>query len=354
MGQSADQRAFATNKLVAAVEMLEKEGISAEQALNGTTISPAVLRDVDTRMSVRQLLTGYTNAAALSCNPDFALELGNKVQVTSYGIYGFAMLSCPTHQATIDFALRYHGLTCASAHLGFRFDDIGRGAWTIRPTDEALGDPRLCRFVIELNATTIVALARDIVASDYNPLCVKFAFRRPDASMNYEAIFHCEVLFEQDANEIVIPDGWLERPTRRADCITFSTVGSLCDQMLSDERSRAGVAGDLRRILVASVGRFQKIEDIARKLGMSPRTLRRRLVAEGVSYAGVLNETRAAVAKTYLRDSLLTIEDIADRVGYSDSSNFRHAFYNWMGMTPSQYRRAYRSGGSALDDGQAA
>lgn len=348
MGLSADQRAFATNKLVATVEMLEKEGISAAQALGGIPIPLATLHDTATRMSVRHLLTGYKNAATLSRDPDFALKLGNNVQITSYGIYGFAMLSCPTHHATIDFALRYHELTCASANLGFR-NDAGEAAWTIRPVDEALGDPRLCRFIIELNATTIVALARDIVAPDYNPLWVKFSFPRPSTPMSYESIFRCEVLFDQEVNEIGIPPGWLEQPTQRADRVTFNTVGPLCEQMLSEERARAGLAGDLRRILVTNIGRFPKIEEIARRLGMSPRTLRRRLVAEGVSYASLLNETRAAIAKTYLRDSLLTIEDIADRVGYSDASNFRQAFHNWMGMSPSHYRRTYRSGGSNPD-----
>ena len=111
MGLSAEQRAFATNKLVATVEMLEKEGISAAQALGGIPIPLAALHDTATRMSVRHLLTGYKNAATLSRDPDFALKLGNNVQITSYGIYGFAMLSCPTHHATIDFALRYHELT---------------------------------------------------------------------------------------------------------------------------------------------------------------------------------------------------------------------------------------------------
>ena len=213
MAYSADQRIFATNKLVAVVEMLEKEGISVDDALRGVAITPAALQDAQTRMSVRQLLTGYRNAAALSRDPDFALRLGNSVQVTSYGIYGFAMLSCPTHHATIDFALRYHGLSCASAALGFRREESGDGTWTIRPADEALGDARLSRFVVEVNAATIVALARDIVAPDYNPLRVRFAFPRPAAPMSYEAIFRCDVLFDQGVNEMDVPADWLQGRT---------------------------------------------------------------------------------------------------------------------------------------------
>ncbi|MEW6642154.1 MAG: AraC family transcriptional regulator [Pseudomonadota bacterium] len=349
MDYAADRKIFATNKLVAMVELLEQDGVSADQALRGVGISPAALQDPQTRMSVRQLLTAYRNAAALARDPDFALKLGNAVRVTSYGIYGFAMLSCATHYDTIDFALRYHGLSCASAHLGFRREETGQGVWTVKPADEALGDARLCRFVVELNAATIIALARDIVAPDYDPLWVRLAFRRPETPMSYEDIFRCEVRFEQGVNEVAVPADWLDRPTQRADRVTFNTVGPLCDQMLSEERSRLGVAGDLRRIFVASTGRFPKIEEAAHRLGMSQRTLRRRLVAEGVSYAGLLNETRAAMAKTYLRDTLLAVEDIADRVGYRDPSNFRQAFLQWTAMTPSQYRRAHRQGQHAFE-----
>lgn len=345
MGYNPERRAFPSSKLVSVVELLEQEDVPAERALRGIGLSRAALLDPSTRISARQLLGAYRNAMTLSRQPDFALKLGFGVQVTFYGIYGFAMLSCPTHRDAIEFAVRYHGLSCATAVLGFQSPAAGPHVWTVKPLATAQDDPRLCRFVTEVNAATIVSLARDIVAPSYKPALVRFAFPRPAAAIDYRGLFGCDVLFDQPVNEVTVPADWLERPTRRADRVTFGVVGQMCDRLLRDEGvSRDGVAGDLQRMMIDSGGRFPTIEEAALRLGVSPRTLRRKLAAANASYGQMLSEARAALAKTYLQDSMLTVEDIAERVGYSDASNFRHAFIRWVGMTPTQYRRATRSG----------
>lgn len=345
MGNNPERRAFPSSKLVSLVERLEQEEVPAERALRGIGLTRAALMDPATRISPGQLLSAYRNAIGLTRHADFALRLGFGVQVTFYGIYGFAMLSCPTHRDTIEFAVRYHGLSCATAALGFQSAPAGPHLWTVRPVAAAQGDPRLCRFVTEVNAATIVALARDIVDPGYRPAYVRFVFPRPAGGIDYHALFGCDVLFDQPANEIAVPAEWLERPTRRADRATFGVVGEMCDRLLRDERaSRDGVVGDLQRMMVDSGGRFPSIEEAAQRLAMSPRTLRRKLAAADASYAQMLGEARAALARTYLKDSMLTVEDIAERVGYSDASNFRHAFVRWTGMTPTRYRRAARAG----------
>jgi hypothetical protein len=156
MGYNPARRSFPTSKLAAVVERLAEEGVSAERALMGVGLAKEALADPQTRISVQQLLVAYENALALSERPDFALQLGRGVRVTFYGIYGFAMLSCPTHRAVIDFAVRYHGLSCATSALGFRATaPDGAGSWTIKPISEAARASRLWRFVVEVNAATI-------------------------------------------------------------------------------------------------------------------------------------------------------------------------------------------------------
>lgn len=72
---------------------------------------------------------------------------------------------------------------------------------------------------------------------------------------------------------------------------------------------------------------------------MEPRTLRRRLEAQGTSYREILAGVRQGLAIEYLRKTRMTTEDIASRLGYSDAANFRHAFLRWTGKTPHEYRR---------------
>jgi AraC-like DNA-binding protein len=176
--------------------------------------------------------------------------------------------------------------------------------------------------------------------SDYRPQQVRFSFSRP-ASIDYEAVFGCPVHFDQGADEVAVSAEWLARPTRRSDPVTFENVAHMCDRLLRrPESSQDGVAGDLRRMMLGANGRLPTIEEAAGRIGMSARTLRRRLVAEGSSYAGVVSEVRATLAKAYLRDTPLPIGEVAELVGYGDVSNFRNAFLKWTGATPTQYRRA--------------
>ena len=78
---------------------------------------------------------------------------------------------------------------------------------------------------------------------------------------------------------------------------------------------------------------------MAQTLALEPRTLRRKLEAQGTSYREILAEVRRTLAIEYLRKTRMTTEEIASRLGYSDSANFRHAFVRWTGKAPHEYRR---------------
>ena len=86
------------------------------------------------------------------------------------------------------------------------------------------------------------------------------------------------------------------------------------------------------------------LQAITQQMGVSERTLRRRLKAMGTSYNEILRELRASAAKQLLLDQLATVDRIAAQLGYSESANFRHAFKKWTGLSPQSYRSAARAG----------
>ena len=81
-----------------------------------------------------------------------------------------------------------------------------------------------------------------------------------------------------------------------------------------------------------------RADEIARQLGMSPRTLARRLASEGLTFAGILSELRGDLAKRYLQEEDLPISEIAWLLGYQEVSAFTHAFKRWTGKTPREAR----------------
>jgi AraC-like DNA-binding protein len=85
------------------------------------------------------------------------------------------------------------------------------------------------------------------------------------------------------------------------------------------------------------------LEDVARNLNMSARTLRRKLREENTSFRQLVDELRRDFALRYLRDTDLTVEDIAETLGFSDAANFRHAFRRWTNASPHEFRNASRA-----------
>jgi AraC-like DNA-binding protein len=341
LGSAANNKDYPIQKLAAVVAALAEEGISAESALNGTGIEPGELRSPTSKMSLAQLLTAYRNAIELSRDPLFALRLGQKTRATAYGMYGYAMLSSPDHRRGCEFLQKYHQLSAPTVELVFcEADDVG--IWTMTPLAVRPADSRLYRFIIEAMFATSAALARDLMDPSYKPKELRFVFPYSPRLSAYEDFFGCPVLFEQDQNELRFDAAWLDLPTRRPNELTFAAVNQICAEMLDQMESSTELTGKLRRIFVECPGRFPTIEAACRRLGMSSRTLRRKLMAQGSSYAGLLNETRAQLAKKYLRETAMTVDDVAHRLGYSDVSNFRHAFQRWTGVTPTRYRRGSR------------
>jgi AraC-like DNA-binding protein len=100
----------------------------------------------------------------------------------------------------------------------------------------------------------------------------------------------------------------------------------------------SGIAAEVTRLLVEDPGRFDDMETIAARMNITSRTLRRRLQAEGTSYLALLADVRCTLAKQYLSTTHMSIEDIAEALGFTEAANFRHAFRRWTGRRPGEFR----------------
>jgi AraC-like DNA-binding protein len=115
-------------------------------------------------------------------------------------------------------------------------------------------------------------------------------------------------------------------------------AGELCEHFLDGVNHNGGIVSDIRRALVEHPGQFPSIEEMAAGLSIHPRTLRRKLEAQQMTYRQIVGEIRMKLAVEYLRNTQMTNEEIAVRLDYSDAANFRHAFARWTGKSPSAFR----------------
>jgi AraC-like DNA-binding protein len=254
-------------------------------------------------------------------------------------MYGFAILSSTDFRRTMAFAVEYHQLAAPLVDVQFleRDKDV---AWTMAPFPYPQVDSHLYKFIVELQLGVHVSLHRDIMGQLFRPSELHFAFGRPRGAGKDVEVFDCPVRYGQPENKLVFDVNWLNSTPKLGNEVTFSELSQLCDRLLSELRLSTGVAGKVREIFLACMGQPTSFELIAGRLRMSPRTLRRKLEQEGTSFRELIDELRAHAAIKYVRDTDLTIEDIAFALGFSDAAAFRHAFRRWTKSAPHEYRRA--------------
>jgi len=333
-----EQKIYPAAKIAIIVDSLVAEGLPVADALQRTSLSPSDLRSPTTQVSVNQVIESYRNAARLSQNPHFAFEAGLKTHVSSYGMYGFAILSSMNFRETMHFAVKYHQLATPVVKLQFH-EEAGSAVWTIDPLPHPAIDARLYRFIVDAQFGILVSLHRDIMGSAFHPSALEAMFASPGSEDEYKTAVACPVSFLQPSNRFLFDAGWLNGAPQFGNEITYASVVAFCDDLHDRLQNRIGVAGKVRSYLLATLGRHTSLEHVAAHLGVPVRTLRRKLRDEETSFRDLFDQLRAEVAIKYLRDTRMTIDDIAHALGFSETANFRHAFRRWNHASPQEVRR---------------
>lgn len=333
-----DDKVYPTVKLATTLKALAAEGVSSNDALNGVHVSETALASPATRVSLDQIIAFYRNASRLTRNPQFAFQTGLSFHVSTYGMYGFAILSSINFRQTMRFAIAYHRLAAPTTEISFSEQD-GRAVWSVAPVPHPLVDAPLYKFLVELQFGAHVALHRDTMGPSFVPKELRMTYRQPHDAPNYAQTCKCDMVFNSPENQFVFDAEWIDRTPEFGNEVTYASLQQLCAGLLDELQFHLGVAGKVREILLVNLAQPTSFEAAARHLAMTPRTLRRRLSDEHTSYRRLIDELRMHVAVKYLRDTELTTEEIADLLGFSDAANFRQAFRRWTGKAPQTFRR---------------
>ncbi|WP_426440342.1 AraC family transcriptional regulator [Bradyrhizobium genosp. P] len=333
----ASDKVYETTKLGAVFDMLVSHGVPADAILRDVNISVADVHSPQARISLTQLMAVCRNALGLSTDRHLPYRIGASIHISTYGMYGYALLCCPEFRKAMEFATRYHALAAPLTTIEFR-EDKTSARWTIEPNLHALADSALYRFVAEMQIGIHISLMRDIMGPAFVPSEIGLAYpQAPDFDLPLDHV-GCPVRFDQPANQIVFEAQWLDRSADLGNRTTYPTIVALCDDLLGDLSLRMGVAGRIRAVLLRDIANPPSFEAIAMLLGMNDRSLRRQLRQQGFSFRGLRDELRTQIALKYLRSTTLANEDIALALGFSDAANFRRAFHRWTNKAPSDIR----------------
>jgi AraC-like DNA-binding protein len=331
-----DDRVRPAAKPLAVVDAPVAENVPAEAALAGTGLTATALTAPRSRVSVTDTLAVYGNAARLSADPMFAHRVGAGLHVSAYGMYGFAILSSTDFRQTVQFVTAYHLLATPLTTL--RLDEAdGVAYWTVPPVPHLLVDERLTRFIVEMQFGLHLSLHRDVMGPEFAFEELRVGWHEPGNAESYAAALDCRVRYGQAAHASASPPLSWTGPRHLASGRS-APMSSL--SAMHEMGHGLGVVGQVRHLLLVNPTQPMSFADVAREIGMSARTLRRRLAAECKTFRGVLDALRRDLALRHLRDKGRTVEEIAFGLGFSDAANFRHAFRRWTNSVP---RRGFKS-----------
>jgi len=338
---SMKERRHSPSKLAVLVDVLSEAGVPPEVALAGTGLDATAIANPFALTSSEQFLVAARNGVRRCPAADLGVRVGRRLHVSSYGMYGYALLCSESLAHVFDAAVKYHQLANGMLQIRWTEED-GAASWLF-PDRRSIAlpdvDARLYRFLIDLQFSVHVTILKDVMGSSCVPARAMFAEPEPPHAAALSEALECPIAFDQPLNVLSYPASWLARAPQLANPITAAQVSTHCARLLEEFRWQAGMTRRVYQELTRTPGRFPEIESIAESLCMTSRTLRRKLEAEGTSYSELLTSVRKALAIDYLTTTRLGTEEVAQTLGFSDGVSFRHAFKRWTGLTPNEYRR---------------
>ena len=317
------------------VDLFRQWDVEPDALLEGSGLDLAALADPTRHLSLAQEITVFERAEALSPVPEWALRLGQATRLQAHGVYGYAVLTSADLKQVLQVLVRFVNLTGTAT--GAELREHGNGDYEIRAV-ETVQRPNVRRSTLEEFFSSVNTGLREVTANAVTPKSLSFDYSNPGYRDVYTEVFACPVTFEAEYCGIVIDHEDLALRLPTWDPLTLEACERQCEQILEQLTAAEGFVDAVRKIMLVQPCDRRSAECVAEKLHMSTRNLRRKLEQEGTSFQKVLDDVRCELAKNYLSQTSLRLEDISPLLGFSETSNLRRAFKKWTGQTPSEYR----------------
>lgn len=316
-------------------------GVDPTDVLAAAGVPPGVLDEPNERMSVLDAGEILDRAIELTDEPGLGYEIALGSGLLSQGIIGIGMMTCASLREAIDLGVEFLHLRVPVLSAGLRVDgDVAAVAVVEIAPLGVLRRPLYDLFLVKLARIGQLLTDNHLRLDDVEiwfddpepPYHERWADRLPPMS------------FGRGTNELRFPAALLDRRPDTADPAHARLVEEQCRREVEALAGASDVVARVRAALRDDGGRYRSLTEVADALHTSSRTLKRRLHAEGTGFHQVLDEARGSEARRLLSTTALSVEHIAERLGYADARSFRRAFHAWTGSTPSAFRDRHGQG----------
>ena len=322
------------------VAELARKGYPARRLLGQAGIEELNLATDGARIGITEHCDFFELAAEATRNPCLGLEFGETRDTRDAGLIGYVGLSSPSLLDALRNLARYRKVFSDAIEIDVdALETHGRLQWWYHGLPRGSG----CQ-IVEFYAVNLVRALREMADEWFALLSVSFVHPRSEGAAALEAFFGCPVRFGAEENAIVLRRDDLARQMRSADDRLLTILRRYCEEVLSRHAEQAPpVVERVERIIADGLSHGNvTLSRVASKLGMSTRSLTRRLAEHETSFKVLVENLRRDLALRYLEGTTLGLTEIAFLLGYSEVSSFTHAFKRWTGKTPSLVRSETR------------
>lgn len=270
-------------------------------------------------------------------DPAMPLKIAAHVRPANMGLLGYVASCCSNLGEAFARLQQFENLVYSvnALNVAFQGDEIILlwGAERGRPG----------HWVDSVAIGVLVAFTQHLIASPVYPRRVQFINPQPVNPADFNAFFQCEVDFSGSSTEVVWPASLLETPLRSPDHVMRRLLDQQAHLLLKQVKAGDESIAGLQKAIQESVSAGSpSLDEVARRLCMSTRTLQRRLQVQDMSFRIELERVRVEMAKNCLETGELSLADVASFLAYNDQSAFTHAFKRATGLSPAKYQRAKR------------
>lgn len=324
--------------LAALCAELEAQGIDRRRVLSPLGLTPAVLDDPDARISIDQKIAFFRIVHRLGRDPAIGFKAARRQRLNDFGILGFAASAHETFEEALKFGIA-HARICGSVLEHAYRREAGFGIVSVR---DLRGCGEISRLVVEYSLAKMQRLVELVMERPIRPTRILLSYEAPEHADLYARVFDCDVRFGAGVTECRFEASVLETPCPNASELSRRMADEPCRRLLGSlERAEPAIVRSIRAEYLkdAARGVVPASDAIAGRLGLSRRTLSRRLADVGTNWQVIVDDIRGRMAGTLLATTDLTNDEIASKLGFADASSFGKSFKRWARVSPLEYRR---------------
>jgi AraC-like DNA-binding protein len=318
-------------------------GIRRHVLMDAARVTDEDLRDPDARVPLAAEIALWQTVAKHSSDPEFGVRAGQAYRLRPMGLVGYVARFSATLRGALRRVQRY-GRVFTQA-VEFRLEE-GRPEVALVKAHPTLGPGQALAESYRLAA--VLQASRELTGVDIVPTDVFFTYPQPSTTNAHRQHFRCPLHFGAQIASVEFRTSDLELPVVEADETLAGYLSKYADQVLASLVQGESTRHAVRAAVWSLLGDGPpSLKHVAEVLRMSPRTLQRRLAAEGTSVHAEVEEVRKTMALAVLRDRSMSIEDVSFLLGYAEPSTFFRSFKRWTGTTPGRFRSTEGAGARA-------